>query len=101
MKKVTKKEIIKALKKVIDPEVGISIVDLGLIYDVKVEEKKILIKMTLTTPFCPLGRFLLSSVEQAVKKFGRDVRVELVFDPPWTPEKMSKKAKKALGFNLK
>ena len=96
---VTKKEVLNILKEVIDPEIGISVVDLGLIYDVKVENNKVKIKMTLTSPFCPLSNFLVDSVKEKVKSLDiKDVKVEIVFDPPWTPEKMSKKAKKILGI---
>jgi len=97
---VTKQEVMKVLKKCYDPEVGISLVDLGLIYDVQVKNDKVRIKMTLTTPGCPMHSFMIKDVEENVKKLKgvKEVKVELVWDPPWTPEKMSKEAKKKLGF---
>jgi metal-sulfur cluster biosynthetic enzyme len=96
---VTKKKIIEALEKAIDPELGLNVVDLGLIYDIKVENEKVSVKMTLTSPFCPMSQFLVSEVENKIKEIGvKDVKVEVVFEPPWTPERMSKKAKKLLGF---
>jgi len=97
---VTKQEVMKVLKKCYDPEVGISLVDLGLIYDVQVKNDKVRIKMTLTTPGCPMHSFMIKDVEENVKKLKgiKEVKVELVWDPPWSPEKMSKDAKKKLGF---
>lgn len=96
---ITKKSVMNALKEVIDPEIGISVIDLGLIYNVKLNKDKVKIKMTLTTPLCPLSNFLVRSVEEKIKSLGvKNVEVELVFDPPWSPERMSKKAKKLLGF---
>ena len=98
-KEVTKKAVLKALEDVADPEVGVDVVNLGLIYDVKVEKNKIYIKMTFTTPTCPLGMMILSSVNGKIyDEFGILPEVELVFDPPWSPEMMSEKAKKKLGY---
>jgi metal-sulfur cluster biosynthetic enzyme len=96
---VTKKEVLNVLEEVLDPELGISVVDLGLIYDVKVDKNKVKIKMTLTSPLCPLSNFLVENIKEKVKSLDiKDVDVEIVFDPPWTPEKMSKRAKKILGI---
>lgn len=94
------KDVLKALKKCYDPELGISVVDLGLIYDVKVSGKSVHVKMTLTTPGCPLHAFIVEDVRKRVKglKGVEDVEVELVWDPPWTPARMTKEAKKKLGF---
>lgn len=97
---VTKQDVMKALKNCYDPEIGISLVDLGLIYDVQIKNDKVHIKMTLTTPGCPMHAFMVNDVEEKVKKLKgvKEVKVELVWDPPWTPDKMSKEAKKGLGF---
>lgn len=97
---VTKKEAMNVLKECYDPEIGISIVDLGLIYDVKVKGNDIYVKMTLTTPGCPLHSFITEDVKQKLKKLKgvEKVDVELVWDPPWTPERMSKQAKKQFGI---
>lgn len=97
---VTKQDVMKALKKCYDPEIGISLVDLGLIYDVKIDKNKVNIKMTLTTPRCPMHSFMVNDVEEKVKKVKgvKEVKVELVWDPPWTPDKMSKEGKKKLGL---
>ena len=92
-------EVIEKLREVMDPELGVNIVDLGLIYGVEVKGKKVKIKMTFTTPACPLLNFLVQNVEAKAKEAGaEDVQVELVWDPPWSPEKMSPEAKKKLGI---
>ncbi|NIO22216.1 MAG: DUF59 domain-containing protein [Candidatus Aenigmarchaeota archaeon] len=97
--KLTKEEILKVLKNVIDPEIGVNIVDLGFIYGVEIEGNKVHIKMTLTTPGCPMHSMFVHEVENAIKAVFEkvEVKVELVFDPPWTPDKMSDEAKKKLG----
>ncbi|OGG00481.1 aromatic ring hydroxylase [Candidatus Gottesmanbacteria bacterium RBG_13_37_7] len=98
---ITKKKVLQKLKKVPDPELGISIVDLGLIYDIKIEKtNSITVVMTLTSTGCPL----LFLIEKLIKKeIGslkgvKEVTVEVTFDPPWNPDKISKAGKKKLGF---
>jgi metal-sulfur cluster biosynthetic enzyme len=91
----------EALMKVDDPELGINIVDLGLVYDVFLNElqKKAVIRMTLTTPACPLLGHLVAEIEEKVKALGfEEVSVDLVWEPPWNPEKMSDRAKMMLGI---
>jgi metal-sulfur cluster biosynthetic enzyme len=98
---LTKKSIYDQLKSVPDPELSISIVDLGLVYDAKVDKKgNVRIIMTLTTMGCPLFELIEGPVKAAVSKLPgvQDVTVELTFDPPWNPDKMSKEARVALGF---
>ncbi|MBI5452639.1 metal-sulfur cluster assembly factor [Candidatus Gottesmanbacteria bacterium] len=98
---LSKKTLIKQLKNVPDPELDISIVDLGLIYNVKSDKKgNVEVLMTLTTMGCPLFELIVEPVKQELRKIKgvKDVDVELTFDPPWTPEKMSKEAKVKLGF---
>jgi len=97
---VSKEDVMKVLKECYDPEIGISLVDLGLIYDVKVQGDKVNIKMTLTTPGCPMHMMMTEDVKEKVGKIKgvNEVNVELVWDPPWTPGRMSKEAKKMLGF---
>ena len=99
---MTETQVRKTLKGVIDPELGINIVDLGLIYEVKIEGKRVEIVMTLTTPGCPLGGFFCDQVREAVaaglKIESEQVGVEIVFDPPWSQELMSEEAKAQLGF---
>ena len=79
------------LKNVIDPEVEVNIVDLGLIYKIKVNGKQIEIEMTLSTPACPLGDVIIMNVIETVKQSlpDYDVEVNLVFDPPWNPDMIS------------
>jgi metal-sulfur cluster biosynthetic enzyme len=98
--KITKEEILKVLKNVVDPEIGINIVDLGFIYKIDVNGKKVNISMTLTNPSCPMHAMFIHEVEDAIKAVfdDVDVKVQLVFDPPWSPERMSKDAKKKLGI---
>jgi Predicted metal-sulfur cluster biosynthetic enzyme len=97
---VTKEEVLNALKNCYDPEIPVNIVDLGLIYDIKIEEDKVYIKMTFTTPFCPTGPFVLDQVRTEVLKLPgvKDVQIDLVWEPRWTPEMMSEEAKAILGI---
>ena len=94
--------ILEALKEVEDPELGISIVELGLIYGIEVEEKKVRVRMTLTSPGCPIGPMLQTAVHGTVTRVypqAEDVRVDLVWNPPWDPYKMaSEEAKDMLGI---
>lgn len=100
---MTKKQVEKILRGVNDPELGINIVDLGLIYDIKITGSRIHILMTLTTPGCPLGGWFVQEVQKALAaglKIGEDlVMVEITFDPPWSQELMSSSAKAELGFD--
>lgn len=96
---VTESQVMIALKTVIDPEIGINIVDLGLVYDIIIEEAMITVTMTLTTPGCPMHSSITGWAENQVKAIepGYEVFVNLVWDPQWTPDKMSDEAKQILG----
>lgn len=98
-----KDDIIAALRTVYDPEIPVNIYDLGLIYDLDLNEEtgKAGVRMTLTAPGCPVAGILPGQVETAVRsvKGVKDATVELVFDPPWTMERMSPAARLALGLN--
>ena len=98
--KLNKKIIMSKLHEVPDPELGISIVDLGLIYGVDIEGSKVRVNMTLTTVGCPLFSLISEPIISAVKELPdvKEVEVNLTFDPPWNPEKMSEEAKISLGF---
>jgi metal-sulfur cluster biosynthetic enzyme len=99
--KIDKKTIKNKLKQVLDPELGISIVDLGLIYEIKIEKEKVKIVMTLTTIGCPLFSLIEEEVKNRLKELGlkeEEIKLELTFDPPWTLERMSKEAKAMLGI---
>ncbi len=100
--KISAQKIKKKLEEVLDPELNISIVDLGLVYDVNVEKSKVKILMTLTTIGCPLISLIEGEVKSKLKELGineKNIIVELTFDPPWSMEKMSEKAKALLGIN--
>ncbi|MDQ7056580.1 MAG: iron-sulfur cluster assembly protein [Persephonella sp.] len=97
---VSKEDIYRALKNILDPEIGFNIVDLGLVYDVEVNDGKVKVKMTLSSPSCPLSGTILSWVESAVRNIEgvENVDIELVWEPPWSIEMASEKVKKALGM---
>ncbi len=97
---VQKEQIMEELRKINDPEIGHSIVDLGLIYRVDIEKNNVNIVMTLTSPFCPAGEFLVDSVQEAVNQAGGKAKVEVTFDPPWGPEKIMPELRSVLGFDL-
>jgi metal-sulfur cluster biosynthetic enzyme len=90
----------EALREVIDPEIGVNIVDLGMVYEVEVEGESVKITMTLTTPACPLSEYIDAAVKEALEPVPgiTDVDVNLVWTPPWTPAMMSEDAKLELGF---
>ena len=94
------KNIVFALKQVYDPEIPVNVYDLGLIYDIRVEVEKAMIKMTLTAPNCPMVDELLENVYDAVSMVPgvKDVAIELTFDPPWSRERMSEEALLELGL---
>jgi metal-sulfur cluster biosynthetic enzyme len=89
-----------ALRRVKDPEAGMSIVDLGLVYDIEIEDRKVDVKMTLTSPGCPAGGQILGESEQVVRALDGvdDVQIELVWEPFWTPERIDPKVRAFLGF---
>lgn len=88
------------LKQVIDPEIFQNIVDLGLVYGIEVDDaNQVLVTMTLTTPHCPMGPQIIGDVESTLKRCGAtDVSVEVVWDPPWTPDAMTDELKRELGI---
>ena len=94
-------KIVKELKSIFDPEIPVDIYELGLIYDVFVnEDNEVKILMTLTTPNCPVAETLPQEVEEKIKSIDEDktAEVEITFDPPWTKDLMSEEAKLELGF---
>ena len=101
MKKITKKLILEKLTEVMDPEINISIVDLGLIYKVEICPGGVIIIMTLTTMGCPLYDLIETEVKQKLKELGfssNNIKIKLVFDPPWSVEKMTARGKAMLGI---
>ena len=97
-----KDKIIEEIKKIYDPELPVNIYDLGLIYDVQVNQKKAKIKMTLTTPNCPVAESLPKEVKEGAMQVEEveDVDLELVWDPPWTKDMMSDAAKLELNLSV-
>lgn len=97
---IKKNDVLKALKKVIDPEIGHNIVDIGFINDVKIKDGNVKIKMVLTSPLCPMANFIFNDVEREVKKIKGVKKVEVEYDwkRPWTPERMKPELKKKLGI---
>jgi metal-sulfur cluster biosynthetic enzyme len=94
-------DVYEALEEVIDPELGLDFVSLGLVYDVEIEgEGDVYITFTLTTPACPIGPQVSEQMKEFVGQLEgvRNVFPKMIFDPPWSPEMMSEEAKFALGF---
>ena len=96
----TKEDVIEALRAVEDPELGIDIVDLGLLYDVELENGNVKVIHTLTSMGCPVGPMIQEDIQNVAAAVPgvENVEVELTWDPPWSPEKMSDDAKFILGF---
>lgn len=95
------KKLWEEVKNVYDPEIGLSIVDLGLVYDIRVENSKAIVKMTLTSMGCPAGPYLEHQVKEVCKKVDgiSEAEVEITFDPPWDPREMaSEEVKMMLGI---
>ncbi len=95
-----KERVLEVLKNVHDPELGVNIVDLGLVYGVEIEDKTVHVTYTLTTMGCPIGPLIEAEMKQFLSGVeGIDeVNAEMVLRPPWTPEMMSEEAKAALGY---
>jgi metal-sulfur cluster biosynthetic enzyme len=93
-------EVTDALRDVIDPELGLDFVELGLIYDVEVDDGTVKVIYTLTSPGCPIGPQVSEQIEEFVSELDgvEEVQPTMTFTPPWTPELMSEDAKFALGF---
>ena len=93
-------QVLDALRQVVDPELGINIVDLGLVYGTEVRDGQVHVRMTMTTPACPMEELLMEMVHSAILRElpeARSVEVDLVWDPPWRPDMMSHAAKSQLG----
>ena len=97
---LTTEAIYESLKSVFDPEIPVNVVDLGLIYDVQVTKGDVYVQMTLTFPGCGMGPFIAQQAEWAIQDVEgvEDVAVELVFDPPWSPDLISEEARSQLGI---
>jgi metal-sulfur cluster biosynthetic enzyme len=92
--------LIESLKQVVDPELMINIVDLGLVYDIAQEDRTVKVKMTLTSPACPAGPQIITQAKMALEQL-EDVdkaEIQLVMSPPWSPERMTDEARDQLGI---
>ena len=90
-----------ALRTVEDPEAGMSVLDLGLVYGIALEPGKVRVEMTMTSPACPASEYIVGEAAAAIRVAapeGTDVEVQLVWDPPWTPERMSAEARERFGW---
>ena len=98
---VTMDAVYEALREVYDPEIPINVVDLGLIYDVKVDEGNVDVKMTLTFAGCGMGPYIAQQAEWRLAELEgvEDINVEMVFDPPWSPDQITEEGKKLLGLD--
>lgn len=102
--KLTLDNVYKQLSTVIDPETGLDLVSMGLFYNVKIEKGQIKIRMTLTSPGCPLIDTLDDMIRSTLAEiddidYMQDIKIDLTFDPPWTPDMMSEEAKAELGID--
>ena len=97
---LTDETVRKALRRVKDPELNLSIVDIGLIYDVEIEEGTVNVKMTLTSPGCPSGPEILGDAEREIRTLPgvEDVDIEIVWEPFWTPERIDPRVRSFLGL---
>ena len=98
---LTKENVLEALKDVFDPEIPVNVVDLGLVYDLKVDEGDVDVKMTLPFAGCGTGPYISQQAEWRIAEMDdvEDVNVEMVYDPPWTPDMISEEGKAQLGLD--
>jgi metal-sulfur cluster biosynthetic enzyme len=97
---ITEQNVREVLKECYDPEIPLNVLDLGLIYDIRLDDHVVEIDMTLTAPGCPMHAMISKGIEEKVRKMDgvEDVKVNVIWDPPWTPERISEDGKKILGF---
>lgn len=99
---ITEETVWDALRHVDDPEVGMNIVDLGLVYGVEVLPNRLHVDLTMTTPACPMGEMILEDAQQALQALvpaGVEIELNLVWDPPWSPDRMSADARAHFGWH--
>ena len=101
IKELTEGDIIEALRDVYAPEIPVNVYDLGLIYEIKIGEGNVYVQMTLTAPGCGMGPYIAQQAEWRIADVEGvgDVEVEMVFAPPWTPERITDDGKKLLGLD--
>jgi len=100
-KEVTLTDVQEALRDVYDPEIPVNVLDLGLVYDIKVTDGDVYVQMTLTAPGCGMGPYIAQNAEWRIAEIDgvKDVEVDMVFDPPWNPEMITEEGKKLLGLD--
>ena len=100
-KEVTVDEVQEALRDVYAPEIPVNVLDLGLIYDIKITEGQVYVQMTLTAPGCGMGPYIAQNAEWRIAEVDgvSDVEVDMVFDPPWNPDMITEDGKKLLGID--
>jgi len=99
---VSRDDVISVLKKCYDPEIPINIYDLGLVYNIDIGDETVTVKMTLTAPGCPASSYIQVDVKRKLESIPgvKEASVQIVWDPPWTPELMSDLAKKQFGLGI-
>ncbi|HEX7250123.1 MAG TPA: metal-sulfur cluster assembly factor [Burkholderiales bacterium] len=98
---MSEEDVRQALRSVEDPEAGMSVLDLGLVYGIELGAGKVRVDLTMTSPACPATDYIVDEAAAAIRAVadeGTDVEVRLVWDPPWTPERMSAEAQKRFGW---
>jgi metal-sulfur cluster biosynthetic enzyme len=92
--------LLDVLREVVDPELMINIVDLGLVYDIEQVDNKVIVQMTLTSPACPAGPQIIQQAKMALEKLAdvAEAEIKLVMSPPWTPDRMTDEARDQLGI---
>lgn len=103
VKKAMKAQVIAALGTVLDPELGVDIVELGLVYDIAIDGNDVRIQMSMTTPACPLNSYFSQAIERAIRRRIPEVvhcEVEIVWQPEWDASMMSQEAKRQMGWRL-
>ncbi|HCZ06779.1 MAG: hypothetical protein PWP37_1458 [Thermotogota bacterium] len=100
MSEITREQVMEKLKQVYDMEIGLDIVTLGLVYDVKINDGTVEVTITLTTPMCPLGGFIIEDARRRIEEIEgvKEAKVHLTFDPPWSPEMIDPEARQMLGI---
>jgi metal-sulfur cluster biosynthetic enzyme len=100
---VEEAQVWEALRAVLDPEIGVNVVDLGLVYSVEASGNDVRVAMTMTTQACPLHAYIAEAAEAAIRQLAPEagtVRIDMVWDPPWSPAMMSDAAKQQLGWRV-
>ena len=97
---VTHEQVLEALKQVLDPELFVNVVDLGLIYKIDIQDKTVSIDMSMTSPACPAGPQLVAQSKKAIEALeeGTQANIQIVLTPPWTPDRMTQDARDQLGI---